>query len=101
MKLQQLISGKKAFLFDFDGVVTDSEPYAFMTLKAVMKDSFGIDIDDSDIWVLTPPLHEESIPDMKAAASAVKRNFFIIMRFISLYIHMKIPGPRLFMGMSR
>lgn len=51
MKLQQLISGKKAFLFDFDGVVTDSEPYAFMTLKAVMKDSFGIDIDDSDIWV--------------------------------------------------
>ena len=46
-----MIGRKKAFLFDFDGVITDSEPYVFRVLKTLMKDHFGIDIDDEDVSV--------------------------------------------------
>ncbi len=49
MELKDLLEGKDVFLFDFDGVVTDSEVYAFSTLRALVKDNFGILIDDSDI----------------------------------------------------
>ena len=49
MNLSDALSGKTAFLFDFDGVVTDSEVYAFMTLRSLVKDNYGIDIDDEDI----------------------------------------------------
>ena len=46
--LRELCS-RKAFLFDFDGVITDSEPYVFEVLKQVIKDNFGIELPYSDI----------------------------------------------------
>lgn len=46
--LRELCS-RKAFLFDFDGVITDSEPYVFEVLKQMIKDNFGIDLPYSDI----------------------------------------------------
>ena len=49
MKVVEVLKQAEAFLFDFDGVVTDSEPYAFQTLCAVMKEHFGIIPDDEDI----------------------------------------------------
>ena len=47
----KLIQEKKAFLFDFDGVVADSEPYAFNILKRLMKDHFDVVIDDEDVSI--------------------------------------------------
>ena len=49
MKLSSIVKGKTAFLFDFDGVVTDSEPYAFQTLRTLVHEHYGIAIDDEDI----------------------------------------------------
>lgn len=46
--LRELCS-RKAFLFDFDGVITDSEPYVFEVLKQMIKDNFGIELPYSDI----------------------------------------------------
>ena len=46
--LRELCS-RKAFLFDFDGVITDSEPYVFAVLKQMIKDNFGIELPYSDI----------------------------------------------------
>lgn len=46
--LRELCS-RKAFLFDFDGVITDSEPYVFEILKQMIKDNFGIELPYSDI----------------------------------------------------
>ena len=43
------LSKKKAFLFDFDGVITDSEPYSFRILRQLVLDNFGVMIDDSFI----------------------------------------------------
>ena len=47
----KLIQEKKAFLFDFDGVVADSEPYAFNILKRLMKDHFDVVVDDEDVSI--------------------------------------------------
>ena len=44
-----MVTGKKAFLFDFDGVITDSETSAFMSLKTVMKKYYDVDVEDADI----------------------------------------------------
>lgn len=49
MRLSSIVTGKKAFLFDFDGVITDSETYAFMSLKTVMKKYYDVDVEDADI----------------------------------------------------
>ena len=46
--LRELCS-RKAFLFDFDGVITDSEPYVFEVLKQMIKDNFDIELPYSDI----------------------------------------------------
>ncbi|MBO8469972.1 MAG: HAD family phosphatase [Spirochaetes bacterium] len=46
--LRELCS-RKAFLFDFDGVITDSEPFVFEVLKQMIKDNFGIELPYSDI----------------------------------------------------
>ena len=43
------LSKKKAFLFDFDGVITDSEPYSFRILRQLVLDNFGVMLDDSFI----------------------------------------------------
>ena len=43
------LCGRKAFLFDFDGVITDSEPYVFEILCRSIHDHFGIDLPYSDI----------------------------------------------------
>lgn len=48
MNPKQLITGKHVFLFDFDGVVTDSEVYAFATLTKLVKDNYGVDIAPED-----------------------------------------------------
>ena len=80
MKLSSIVSGKKAFLFDFDGVVTDSETYAFMTLKTVMKKYYDVDVDDGDI-ALTIGM------DAFGTAAEVSRKYGVDMpgeRFIEL-----------------
>lgn len=70
MKLIDLLSEKSAFLFDFDGVVTDSEIYAFSVLRSIVKDNYGIDIDDEDI--------EYTIGlDANGTADAISRKYLI------------------------
>ena len=51
MELKELLGGRNVFLFDFDGVVTDSETYAFETLRALVRDHFGKHIADEDITI--------------------------------------------------
>ena len=51
MNLSQLLSGRTAFLLDFDGVVTDSETYAFDTVRKLMMEHYGLRIDDGDIFM--------------------------------------------------
>ena len=51
MELKELLEGRNVFLFDFDGVVTDSETYAFETLRALVRDHFGKYIADEDITI--------------------------------------------------
>ena len=70
MKLIDLLSEKSAFLFDFDGVVTDSEIYSFSVLRSIVKDNYGIDIDDEDI--------EYTIGlDANGTAEAISRKYSI------------------------
>ena len=70
MKLIDLLSEKSAFLFDFDGVVTDSEIYSFSVLRSIVKDNYGIDIDDEDI--------EYTIGlDANGTADAISRKYSI------------------------
>ena len=80
MRLSSIVTGKKAFLFDFDGVITDSETYAFMSLKTVMKKYYDVDVEDGDI-ALTIGL------DAFGTAAEVSRKYGVDMpgeRFIEL-----------------
>ena len=70
MKLSSIVKGKTAFLFDFDGVVTDSEPYAFQTLRTLVHEHYGIVIDDEDI-AFTIGM------DVYGTAAAVSRKYSI------------------------
>ena len=70
MKDVDVIRKAEAFLFDFDGVVTDSEPYAFYTVRAVVGEHFGIIIDDEDI-AFTIGM------DVYGTANAVSRKYSI------------------------
>ena len=45
------LMGRKNFLFDFDGVITDSEGYVFRILQQMIKDHYGVSVDDGDIWM--------------------------------------------------
>lgn len=62
----------KAFIFDMDGVIIDSEPLHFLSDKMVMKD-FGIEVSDEElnafVGVTNPLMWQELIIKYDLAAS--------------------------------
>ncbi len=62
----------KAFIFDMDGVIVDSEPLHFETDKMVMKD-FGIEISDEElisfVGATNPYMWSELLKKYKLSAS--------------------------------
>ena len=46
--LRDIIHDKSVFLFDFDGVITDSEVYAFETLRRLVWEHYGIEAEEED-----------------------------------------------------
>ncbi|MDF2985937.1 MAG: HAD-superfamily hydrolase, subfamily variant 3 [Eubacterium sp.] len=65
----------KAFIFDMDGVIIDSEPLHFQSDKLVMKE-FGIDIPDSELMkfvgVTNPKMWADLIKSYNLGASIEK-----------------------------
>lgn len=47
--LQAMPEFPKAILFDFDGVLVDSEPHHLATFRAVLQEN-GLDIDEAEYW---------------------------------------------------
>ena len=60
------LMGRKNFLFDFDGVITDSEGYVFRILQQMIKDHYGVSVDDGDIW-MTIGCSDEKVAEYIAA----------------------------------
>jgi len=50
-KFLEILNGKRAALFDFDGVVADSEYYHFISYQEVFQRRYGHAIDPDEYWL--------------------------------------------------
>ena len=49
-KLEKLLDGKRAYIFDLDGTLADSEKLQWEAHKQVLKEMFGVTLDDEHIY---------------------------------------------------
>ena len=50
-KFIEILAGKRAALFDFDGVIADSEYYHFISYQEVFQRRYGHEIDPDEYWL--------------------------------------------------
>ncbi len=51
----------KAIIFDFDGVVLETEPYHIEAFRKIMKEDFGLSLSYDDVLVYAGLIHSEKI----------------------------------------